>query len=317
MMAEESLLPPLWELTASYLDAAERWFYRDVSCLRIAKKPPDYLKILEAAVVGDHRHMLTQIDAAGPLTVPYPIRTQIFTFDRLEFHLWDRQNTILNNYRNAEPGTGFNITFALYPSGFFAARAGASRILLWELQNYNVQFDEPLVMELVQSRRLDTLRMLKQHGYSFSWTHAAVAKVVKTGDVEMVRWLGEVRGDWDEDLANETAHAGHSVRDHINTVEMLKCVIEVFQIIIFKPSLLREFVWDALISGTVEMLEYLMGLPQLPEINMSDAMRLACGHPNTSPAKAECLFGRGAPLPPRDIARVAPDVEAWLVARGW
>lgn len=316
---EDCLLPPLWELAASYLDAAERWFYRDCSFLRISSKaPPDYPQILEAAVVGDHRHMLTRLEIVSPLTVPYSIRTQIFVLDRLEFYLWDRQNTNLNNYRNAEPDSGFHIAFALYPSGFYAARMGASRILLWELQGGSVRFDEPLVMELVQNGRLDTLRMLKQHGYSFSWTYMDVAGVVKTGDVEMVRWLGEVRGDWSADLANGAAFAGYNARFHVKTVEMLKCVVEVFQIALFRPSLLRDFMWHVLehSEATVGMVEYLMGLPQLPEINMYDAMCMACGRPNTSPAKAEYLAGRGAALPPRDI-RPAPAVEAWLVSRGW
>ncbi len=177
-----ALLPPLWQLVASYLDHAERWFYADdFPCLprrlNLFNDKRSLDAVLWNVIVGNHTHML------GVISGPYFSSASIFEvvrFDRVEIMAWllkTHPGLLDEHYGRSEAST-------------FAAQSGAVDVLAWENETRINPWTSLTCSTLAQYGRFDSLRRLRE--CSIPWDHSTYVNAVYSGNVEMVKWFEKV-----------------------------------------------------------------------------------------------------------------------------
>ncbi len=178
-MSDDALLPPLWQLAASYLDCAELWFYADVFP-RLPPRP-DLVKsmcsrgpVIRDIVVGDHTHMLGELGALGVRFASWEIHAAV-QVNRVEIMKW---------LQETDPEL-VRVHYASRPSA--AAEAGAFDVLVWENETKINPWTAMTCITVAMWNHFDVLRRLRER--SVPWTSNTYLAAVRSGNVEMVKWI--------------------------------------------------------------------------------------------------------------------------------
>ncbi len=180
----DSLLPPLWDISVSYLDRAERWFYADVfPCLTHPKDRLDLLKeelesarwdVFQDAVAGNHIYILDALNMLGVRFSPVVVYEAV-VLDRAEIMKWLVKTHPL-------------LVIAYYDDrNVTSAEAGAVGVLMWENKTRIKPWTSNTCAVLAKHNKFEALRLLRDQ--SAPWDHSTYESAVSSGNVEMVKWI--------------------------------------------------------------------------------------------------------------------------------
>ncbi len=266
----DALLPPLWQLAASYLDCAERWFYAEV----VPHLPPqkdldtdgyDCFAIIEAVISGNHIHMLSSLGMRfGSGDVSEAARG-----DRVEMmaRLFEMNPKIVLGHYERRPLT--------------ATVAGAVNVLIWENETKICPWDTNTCRNLATGNHFDALRRL--HECSAPWDRETYVAAVGSGNVEMVGWIREV----DPSITDAAIIA------QIKTVPMLEHFIDLHR----ARSTLMIFVQSVAKRCPIHLLRFMLETRMFDGYNI-DSVVAWVSRVTGSLERTKLAVDCGYPLPP-------------------